>query len=288
MTPSSRTRALVVAAAVLGASAFGLVTACEDAKPEARAPRVVSLTPAGTRALGVLGLSRSIVAADEASQALLSGGVPLARLSDALDHRPDVVLVTPTEPDDRAGIESIRMRGPAVIEIAPHQLTEALALYEELGLVLGDAPLGHRTANRIGDPFAAASARQLGRTRPRVAVVVDLDPLTLAGGHSFETDLVEIAGGESITHGGEEPRVERALTDVHSAEPELVIVSTAEALTDRQRAGAVAAFAPLLVRFTVLDPDALWLEDARETVDAWTTMLETARPRPPASTAPGR
>jgi len=277
--PLNRILTQALAIGVFGACVGGLLVGC-DGRHEKAAPRVVSLTPIGTRALHALGVSDRIVAADETSRTRLGTDVAAASLRDVLDHHPDLVLVGLVEPADEALVETIRQHGPAVIEVAPHQMTDALALYEELGLALGDPSRGHRTANRIGDPFAAVSVRQLGRTRPRVAVVVDLDPFTLAGGHSFESDLVEIAGGESITHGGGESRIEWPIRDVHRAEPDLVIVATAEPMSDSRRADVAATLVRLPVRFTVLETDALWLEDARATLETWVSMVETARDPP--------
>src|SRR5262249_55752879 len=65
------------------------------------------------------------------------------------------------------------------------------------------------------DRFEAAFSRPLaeiggdshGQPRPRVVAVVSFDPLVIAGGHSFETDLIEIAGGHSVTHPGPQPRL---------------------------------------------------------------------------------
>ena len=95
-------------------------------------------------------------------------------------------------------------------------------------------------------------------------------PASRAGGHSFETDLVEVAGGESVTHGGEEVRVARGLAD-------LVVVATARALSRSERARASALLSHWPVAVTRIDPDALWLGDARASIETWVDLIDSAR-----------
>jgi hypothetical protein len=107
--------------------------------------------------------------------------------------------------------------------------------------------------------------------------VTRLEPLELAGGHSFETDLVEVAGGESITHGGEEVRIAPGLTDLQTAGPDLVIVATARALSRSERAQASALLSRWPVAFATVDPDALWLGDPRASIETWVDLIDSAR-----------
>ena len=127
---------------------------------------------------------------------------------DAHDHARDRALAS-ARPDPRPARRPTRRRRRAlrgadrVLEVAPHQFDEAFALYREIAAALGDAERGRATARRIGDPLARISAAQVGKRRPLVAALVSLEPLELAGGHSFVSDLVEVAGAETLTHASE-------------------------------------------------------------------------------------
>jgi hypothetical protein len=57
-----------------------------------------------------------------------------------------------------------------------------------------------------------------------VVAVVGFDPLVVAGGHSFETDLIEIAGGRSATHEDEAPRQSLTADAFVAIAPDLLLL----------------------------------------------------------------
>jgi ABC-type Fe3+-hydroxamate transport system substrate-binding protein len=251
-----------------------------DVGPEVARPlRVVSLSLSGTRALVKLGLARLIVATDGDSRELLRKGldydVPETAAAQVLEHAPNLVLVgTGT---DAGLVRRIEASGAIVLKTAPHDLADGLALYNELGIIFGAPKLGRDVSHHVGDPIAAIAVRQLGRARPRVAVVIGQAPLTLAAGHGFESELVETVGGDSVTHGSEEPRV---LTDVAALQvlkPDLVVVASSKPLDPAQRAAATQGLAPLVPQFATLDADALWLGEGLATVEHWERLVADAR-----------
>jgi hypothetical protein len=164
-----------------------------------------------------------------------------------------------------------------VIEVAPHQFDEAFALYREIATALGDPERGRITTRGIGDPLARISASQLGKRRPRVAPLVSLDPLELAGGHSFVSDLVEVAGAETITHGDEVPRVAARVEAIRAASPELVVAAL-PALPDAAAQAVVRSwFAPTPVAFVALDAESLWLDGALAAATELARLVESVR-----------
>jgi ABC-type Fe3+-hydroxamate transport system substrate-binding protein len=247
----------------------------------ARPLRVVSLSLSGTRALVKLGLARLIVATDSESRQLLRTGlgyeVPETAASQALDYAPNLVLVGTRTAADTGLVRRIESSGAIVLKTAPHDLADGLALYHELGIIFGVPKLGRDVSHQIGDPIATIAVKQLGRARPRVAVVIGQAPLTLAAGHGFESELVENVGGDSVTHGSEEPRV---LTDVAALQvlkPDLVVVASSKPLGEVQRAAAAQRLAPLIPQFATLDCEALWLGEGLATVKHWERLVAEAR-----------
>jgi len=97
-----------------------------------------------------------------------------------------------------------------------------------------------------------------------VVAVVDIDPLRIAGGHSFETDLIEIAGGHSVTHPGEEHRVAIRADQWTEFAPDLVLfVSATEPPPGAEWALRSSLGSGIEVDSLRLD-DAFWLGDAAE------------------------
>jgi ABC-type hemin transport system substrate-binding protein len=247
----------------------------------ARPLRVVSLSLSGTRALVRLGLARLIVAADSDSRELLRTGldyeVPETAASQALKHAPNLVLVGARTAADTGLVRQIESSGAIVLKTAPHDLADGLALYHELGVIFGAPRLGRDVSHQVGDPIAAIAVRQLGRARPRVAVVIGQAPLTLAAGHGFESELVETVGGDSVTHGSEEPRVLADVAALQALKPDLVVVASSRPLGEGQRAAAAQRLAPLIPRFATLDSEALWLGEGLATVEHWERLVAEAR-----------
>jgi ABC-type Fe3+-hydroxamate transport system substrate-binding protein len=256
-------------------------TATNVGSEVARPLRVVSLSISGTRALVKLGLARLVVAADSDSRALLrtrfDQEVPETAATQALEHAPNLVLVGTQAAADADVVRRIESSGAIVLKTAPHDLADGLALYHELGMIFGAERLGRDVSHQIGDPIAAVAVKQLGRARPRVAVVIGQAPLTLAAGHGFESELVETVGGDSVTHGSEEPRVLTDVAALQALKPDLVVVASSKPLGEVQRAAAAQRLAPLIPQFATLDSEALWLGEGLATVEHWEHLVAEAR-----------
>ena len=251
------------AGARLGGFLVAACVAAWGAPPSAAAlgaARVVSLSPVGTEIVLALGQGERLVAVDAASATL--PGVrnrPLAKSATAGTFSPDLVLVPEAE------AEAARRSAPSalLIEVAPHNFDDAWALCTSVGAALGREQEARRFVREASRPLAEIGSESFGQRRPRVAAVLTLVPLEVAGGHSFVTDLIETAGGESVSHGTEEPRLFWTTLDFARAEPELVVVVTPHAPSPEQRERAGRLFGPgLRVEFLVLDAERHWLSEA--------------------------
>lgn len=257
----------------------GVALACSPPGDEA-APRIVSLTPLGTRALGTLGLSHLLVAADSGSLEHIATPLPTTTLDAASSQHPDLVLVPPGPPEREQALEALRSSGAFVLEVAPHDFADVFQLYAEIAAAVGDEARGRASAQRIGDPLARMSASNLGKRRPVVAALISLDPLELAGGHSFVSDLIEAAGAETLTHGDEVARLPARMDAIRASAPELILVATPTLPAPEAQAFVRGWFEPAPVAFLPIDTDELWLAGSLDAAIALRDLVEGLRDRP--------
>lgn len=234
-----------------------------SAARELAAPlRVVSLDPLATRFVEALGAGDQLVAVDSDSAKLPElGDRPIATLASAADFAPDLVLVS-GRPLDDAPLRALQAAAIRVVELAPHDLEDVIALIRSLGAELSGRAAAARFEHALSRPLALIGGRSSPIDRPRVVVVTQLDPLELAGGHSFESDVVEIAGGTSLTHGGEDHRLPVTREALRALAPDLIVVSL-EAEPDAARRAALRDQLPadLEVDFFTFDREGFWLDD---------------------------
>jgi len=262
---------MTVAHAILRVSALALLAAgCEreTAAPArdagASAPglhRVVSLSPLATRFVLAIGARDRLVGADaESAQRPELAGLPTVDLRGAADLSPDLVLVPdPPEPGDPAAL-ALHGRGARIAEFAPHDFEDAVALVRGVGAELVGAGQANRFERSFARPLARIGGSSAGQPRPRVVAVVSLAPLVIAGGHSFETDLIEIAGGTSVTHPGAESRLAIGADRWRDLAPDLVLVIAAPPDSPRGEQAVRNALPPGPdVAFFPFDP-AFWLD----------------------------
>jgi ABC-type Fe3+-hydroxamate transport system substrate-binding protein len=182
---------------------------------------VVSLSAQATRIVVALGQAGRLVAVDAASAALPGlEALPRAELASLRRLAPDVVLAP------RAEAEAARRALPRaeVVEVDVHDFDDGWALCHAIGAALGREEEARRFVWERSRPLAEISAASFAARRPRVAGVLGLAPLEVAGGHSFATDLIEMAGGESVTHGSEAIRLAWTPAQLAAAAPELVVL----------------------------------------------------------------
>jgi hypothetical protein len=235
--------------------------------------RVVSWSPPASRFVRAIGAESLLVGLDPESARIL-GRRDLERAAhpDALiPLAPDLLLIG--EAAGRAIEESIEAAGISVVVFEPHDLDDLMTLVRDVGERLVGRAAAARFERELSRPLAEIGGASFGAVRPRVAPLVGIDPLELAGGHSFETDLIEIAGGSSITHGGEETRVRldrapsQGLPGAAGAAPELFVYFAPRQPSAEERARLRARLpAGVPLGFFPVEHDRFWLEAPAEGV----------------------
>lgn len=253
---------------LLAATLFGCSPELEPAPNSSRVqPRVVSLSLAGTEVLLELGAAETLIAVDSDSRSLagLEMLPAIVDLDASVALAPDLVIVPRLDRENLRIAERLRAQGSDVIEFAPHDFDDAYELCRVLGLRLGRAAEASTFVRRHSRELALMSAAAFGYQRPRVAVVVGLAPLEIAGGHSFSTDLVEIAGAESVTHGSDELRIPMTAAELLAAAPDLVVVTSASPMSEHDRRGVTALIGDgPEIAFMEFDRKHFWLRSAVE------------------------
>ena len=258
---------------LLSAGAFcALWTACggepEPAPPAPALLRVVSLSPAASELLLALGAGSQLVAVD-AESARLPGldALPTARLDGAAAFRPHLVLLPALPPDGSPALAGLRAAGSEVIEVAPKDYSEVFALCRALGARLAGETRAASFEIQLSRELAALASLSRGSPRPRVAAVLGPEPLAVAPAHSFATDLIEMAGGTSLSHVHDPERAPATVAQLAAASPDLVLVMSAASLPEAARTAARRAIGDALaVEFFELDASRFWVRGGPDAV----------------------
>lgn len=271
-----RAIALAIALGGLLACGEGEAPAPDPARASQPAPLVVSLTPLATRFALAIGAGHLLVAVDEASSRIPGlDELPVVDLPGVGPLAPDLVLLPTAPVADDPVVRQLRSAGTTLIEFAPHDLEDVFVLCREVGHRLVGEARAQRFERGLTRPLAALGGSSFGQARPRVVAVVGFDPIELAGGHSFETDLIEIAGGQSVTHGGEQTRVQVGAGGWPELAPDLILVTAPTEPTAEQRSAAMEALpSGHPIEFFAFDPELFWLRRPVETARRLRSLIE--------------
>lgn len=231
-------------------------------------PRLVSLSPRASRFILALGAVDRLVAVDEGSRSTPQlGHLPVTDLASARsDFAADLILVDEIGLDDSVE-RRVRAEGAQVFAVQPHDLEDVVALARAVGATLLEQQEVNRYERELLRPLALVAGTALDENRPRALGLVGFEPLELAGGHSFETDLIQIAGATSMTHGGDKTRELTSIEGIHASNPDILIVISREPLAPAKEAFLRSMISgEIRLLFFEFDRDDFWLEDAE--VDA--------------------
>jgi ABC-type hemin transport system substrate-binding protein len=237
---------------------------------------VVSLAPAATEFVVALDATDRLVGVDAVSQRNPAlGALPVvADLADAAGLAPDVVLVSQLPGASATAAQELRRAGIEVIEFAPHDLADAFELCRGFGARLVGTATASLFERDISRALAEIGGSSFGQPRPRVLALVGPAPFQIAGGHSFATDLIEIAGGQSVTHQSEEWRIASADAELWPA-PDLVLFIGTAPPTEDERWDALVDLPPApRVEFLAFDAQLRWALDSVEAARRLRTVIE--------------
>jgi iron complex transport system substrate-binding protein len=167
--------------------------------------RIVSLVPSATEIAFALGGEDHLVAVTDfcdfppaARQKPSVGGMLAPSLESIVALRPDLVVATDAGNAGQTRAQLGRLGIPVYV-IHANRLAEAMDAIARLGALMGRsaavAPLRDRLQRRIEAVRAAVAAHP----RPRVLYVLWPEPLIVPAREALLTELIGVAGGDSVT-----------------------------------------------------------------------------------------
>lgn len=199
------------------------------------ARRVVSLVPSGTEILFALGAGDRVVGRTDYDR----GAEVLALPSVGGGLDPSLERLAILEPDlvitwAEAGQSSLRAQleplGIAVFGLRSQDTSDIYRAIARVGHLVGRDSAAAALASRIRDELDAVRASVAGRTRPRVAYLVEHDPPMIAGTGTFITQLIAVAGGDPAFPDVTSLWPQVSLEELVRRQPDVLLVPDLESL----------------------------------------------------------
>jgi ABC-type Fe3+-hydroxamate transport system substrate-binding protein len=166
--------------------------------------RLVCLAPSITDMVFALGRGDDIVGITdytkyppEAMQKPSVGAVISPSLEKLVSLHADLVLATDLNSADL--VRSIEGLGLPVYMVHPRGLHDIYRSLQNLGSILGAEAQASALVARLQARETAVRERVAGKPRPTVFFVLWADPIMTAGHGAFITELIDAAGGKSVT-----------------------------------------------------------------------------------------
>ncbi|MEI9811803.1 MAG: cobalamin-binding protein [Acidobacteriota bacterium] len=220
------TRALLVV--------FAAAAAFSQSKPAPkRAPqRIISTAPSLTEMLFALGLGDQIVGVDrfshyppEAKQKPQIGDYAAPNLEAIASMKPTLVVIPKNPVRLRERLEALRLN---VLELEQESLSQIFQSFRKVGEATGVTSEADRLIATTRQKLDAIHAKAAASKPTRMIFVVGRSPnrlegLTVVGGPSFLSELIQIAGGDNVFKDTKAPYPQVTLEEVLSRNPDVII-----------------------------------------------------------------
>jgi iron complex transport system substrate-binding protein len=167
--------------------------------------RIVSLVPSATEAIFSIGGDTRLVGVtqfcDWPPAARLKprvGGMIHPSLEAIVALRPDLVIAT-DEGNSQATLEQLRRVGVPIFVVQGHRLSDVMALVARMGELTARSAAVTPIVNRLTQRIRRVAEAVRRYSRPRVLYVLWPDPIIVPGREALVTELIDLAGGSSVT-----------------------------------------------------------------------------------------
>jgi iron complex transport system substrate-binding protein len=226
----STTAPAALATALLASACLFASTAAEPAGDPPSARRVVSINPSLSAIAVALGAGERLVGVDDWSArqepALASrprvGGLYNPSLEAVVALRPDLVMLVPSaeQRDFRARIEALGIR---VESFANIEFDEVLENIDRIGRLLGRRDAAAQRIQEIQASRARVAAAVAALPSPRTLLVLQREPLFVAGSGNFIDAMVAAAGGVNLGRAFDEAYPRASVEWAIEAAPQVIL-----------------------------------------------------------------
>jgi ABC-type Fe3+-hydroxamate transport system substrate-binding protein len=200
---------LIVLLAMLASPCFASRTLTDEVGRQVVVPdhphRVICLMPSVTDTVFALGAGDDVVAVSdytkypaEAVKKPSVGDLIKPSLETIVALHPDLVIgYQPKGPMEVTG--QLERLGIPVFLVTPHGISGILHTVETIGLALNRSSQADVLVRSLQARVDAVRTRTKGEPGPRVLMPIWYDPITTIGKNAFITEIIEVAGGHSVT-----------------------------------------------------------------------------------------
>jgi cobalamin transport system substrate-binding protein len=200
--------------------------------------RIVSLAPSCTEIIAVLGLQKKLVGITEHTDyppEVLDlpkvGSYVNLNVELILSLRPDLVIAT-DDGNPEEVIEKLDEFSVPVFVLNLRTYEDIENSVRKLGDFLGNAPNAEAAVRQMRSVASCISDKTKHVERPSVLWIYDMNPIVSAGNDTFTNELIQMAGGASMT--GDVsisyPRV--AIESVIAKNPQIIVITTMDPFGD--------------------------------------------------------
>lgn len=197
--------------------------------------RIVSLAPSVTETLFALGLGDRIVGVTsycdypvEATSKERVGDTMRPGIERIVALKPDLVIAS-TASQLEEFVHSLDQAGVPIYVSNPRDMEGVLKSIEMTAELTGVSERGRDLCDQLRARIEAVQARTDRLERPRVLFVLSSSPLITAGGRSFINDLINRAGGRSISADQNSDYPQYSLETAVAGRPEVIFLQTGDA-----------------------------------------------------------
>lgn len=227
--------ALVLALVLLPQAALALTTTDQTGRRlvlPAPPARIISLVPSVTEILFTIGAQDRLVGVTdfcdypaEARRKASVGGMLAPNLETMVALKPDLVVATTSGNRHETFDQLARLKIPVYL-VNPITVADVLDLLSRLGRLTDRAGAADRAVASLRERIQAVSARVAGRPRPRVLYVLWPDPLIVPARDALVSELIALAGGDSVTADGGQGYPRYSMEAALARNPEVIILAS--------------------------------------------------------------
>ncbi|HKQ07168.1 MAG TPA: helical backbone metal receptor [Blastocatellia bacterium] len=201
----------------------------------ARPQRIVSLAPSITEILFALGLGDRVVGVTsycdyppEATGKEKVGDTVRPSVEKLVALRADLVIASTSSQLEQFIAKLDDLSIPVYIS-NPRRVGDVTDTIERIGTLTGATERARELSDSLQKRMAAIDAGLAGAERLRVLVILNAEPLITAGGSTFVNDLIERAGGRSISANESAEYPQYSLETAVAARPEVIFLQAQDA-----------------------------------------------------------